>query len=149
MEARQPIDFCPAAALASEIGRLELLIEIAGQLSELAARSEDCAPLLRGLEAISEDLLMAAEDARARLAEAEAVSSAGAIAQLLAALRDQRVHDEDYLKRCALPKARSSWTRQPASGSARCGLLKRPCARRWQRPDLLTTAPISSSRARR
>ena len=107
METRQPIDFCPAAAIASEIGRLDLLIEIAGQLSGLAAQSADCAPLLRGLEAISEDLLMAAEDARERLAQAEAVSSAGAIAQLLAALRDQRVRDEDYLKRSRILVARA------------------------------------------
>ncbi len=107
METLEPINFCPAAAIAAEIGRLELLIEIAGQLADLAAQSADCGPLLRSLEAISEDLLMAAEDARGRLAEAEAVSSAGAIAQLLAALRDQRVQDEDYLKRSRMMVARA------------------------------------------
>ncbi|HVY90176.1 MAG TPA: hypothetical protein VG942_14995 [Hyphomonadaceae bacterium] len=102
METLAPIHFCPAAAIASEIGRLELLIEIAGKLTDLAARSADCAPLLRGLEAISEDLLMAAEEARGRLAEAEAVSSAGAIAQLLAALRDERAQDEDFRRRSGM-----------------------------------------------
>ena len=108
METLSPIDFCPAAAIASEIGRLEMLIEIAGQLSGLAARSADCTPLLRGLEAISEDLMLAAEQARGRLAEAEAVSSAGAIAQLLAALRDQRVMDDEELKRSRMLTARAT-----------------------------------------
>src|SRR5689334_21542556 len=52
------------------------------------------AELLKELEGIAEELVLAADEARDRLAEVEAVSAAGAMAQLLAAIRDVRVCDE-------------------------------------------------------
>lgn len=94
MDRCDPIDFCAAAAVAAEVARLERLTDIAARLIAHAAPSDDCAPLMRGLEAIAEDLVLAADEARDRLARAEAKSAAGAIAQLLGAIRDIRVGDD-------------------------------------------------------
>jgi hypothetical protein len=93
METREPIEFCPAAACAAAVVRLEGFID---QVARLHAEAQlACSPdLMRQLEAISDELMLAADDARDRLAKVEAVSAAGAIAQLLAAIRDIRVRDD-------------------------------------------------------
>ncbi len=93
MTANDPIEFCPAAACAAAIVRLEGFITHVGRLATEAqvARSPD---LMRQLETISEELLMAVEEARDRLAQVEAISAAGAMAQLLAAIRDVRIRDD-------------------------------------------------------
>lgn len=90
---KDPIEFCPAAACAAAIVRLEGFIVHIARLHEEAqlARSPD---LMRQLEAIQDELILAAEEARDRLAKVEAVSAAGAIAQLLAAIRDIRIRDD-------------------------------------------------------
>ncbi|MBP9235723.1 MAG: hypothetical protein KBF30_13690 [Hyphomonadaceae bacterium] len=91
-QTNDPIEFCPAAACAAAIVRLEGFIDhVAGLYQEAQlARSTD---LMRQLEAICEELMLAADEARARLAQVEAISAAGAMAQLLAAIRDIRVRD--------------------------------------------------------
>jgi len=88
-----PIEFCPAAACAAAIVRLEGFIDHVARLHEEAqlARSPE---LMRQLEAISDELMLAADEARTRLAQVEAVSAAGAMAQLLAAIRDGRIRDD-------------------------------------------------------
>jgi len=93
-----PIEFCPAAACAAAIVRLEGFIDHVAQLYAEAqlARSPD---LMRQLEAISEELMLAADEARGRLSKVEAVSAAGAMAQLLAAIRDIRIRDDAEVTR--------------------------------------------------
>ena len=93
MTATDPIEFCPAAACAAAIVRLEGFITHVSRLhvEAQAARSPD---LMIQLEAISDELILAADAARDRLAEVEAISAAGAMAQLLAAIRDVRVRDD-------------------------------------------------------
>jgi hypothetical protein len=88
-----PIEFCPAAACAAAIVRLETFADQVGRLLGEAqmARSME---LMGELEEIAAELTLAADDARDRLAEVEAVSAAGAMAQLLAAIRDVRVRDD-------------------------------------------------------
>ena len=92
-QSNDPIEFCPAAACASAIVRLEGFIDHVARLHEEAqlARSPE---LMRQLEAISDELMLAADEARTRLAQVEAVSAAGAMAQLLAAIRDGRIRDD-------------------------------------------------------
>lgn len=87
------IEFCPAAACAAAIVRIEGFIDHVARLHAEAqlARSPD---LMRQLEAISDELMLAADEARTRLAQVEAVSAAGAMAQLLAAIRDVRIRDD-------------------------------------------------------
>ncbi len=88
-----PIEFCPAAACAAAIVRLEAFADqVARLLAE--ARMTRSGEVMGELEAISDELMLAADDARDRLAEVEAVSAAGAMAQLLAAIRDVRVRDD-------------------------------------------------------
>jgi hypothetical protein len=62
---------------------------------------------MRQLEAISDELMLAADDARDRLARVEAISAAGAIAQLLAAIRDVRVRDDAERERSKDLEARA------------------------------------------
>lgn len=97
-ETSNPIDFCPAAACAAAVVRLEGFIAHVAQLLDEArlARSPD---LMAQLEEIHDELLLAADEARDRLAQVEAISSAGAMAQLLAALRDVRVRDDAEIRR--------------------------------------------------
>ncbi len=92
-ETRDPIEFCPAAACAAAIVRIEGFIDHVARLKDEArlARSPD---LVAQLDAISDELILAADEARDRLAQVEAISSAGAMAQLLAAIRDVRVRDD-------------------------------------------------------
>ncbi len=97
-ETYNPIDFCPAAACAAAIVRLECFVAHVAQLLDEArlARSPD---LMAQLEAIQDELLLAADEARDRLAQVEPVSAAGAMAQLLGAIRDVRVQDDAEVRR--------------------------------------------------
>ncbi len=92
-DTRDPIEFCPAAACAAAIVRIEGFVDHVARLKEEArlARSPE---LMTQLEAISDELMLAADEARDRLGQVEAVSAAGAMAQLLAAIRDVRVRDD-------------------------------------------------------
>ena len=93
MTTTDPIEFCPAAACAAAIVRLEGFITQVTRLAVEAqiARSPD---LMCQLGTISDELILAVEEARDRLAQVEAISAAGAMAQLLAAIRDVRVRDD-------------------------------------------------------
>ena len=98
MLTHDPIDFCPAAAAAAEIIRLEGVVDhVARLITEAEAAREPV--LIAQLATLSDDLLLAADEARDRLAHVEAVSAAGAMAQLLAAIRDTRIRDDAELKR--------------------------------------------------
>lgn len=93
MTMKDPIEFCPAAACAAAIVRLEgFSDQVARLLTE--AKLTSSPDLIGKLEAIADELMLAADDARDRLSKVEAVSAAGAIAQLLAAIRDIRVRDD-------------------------------------------------------
>lgn len=93
MTTKDPIEFCPAAACAAAIVRLERFgDQVARLLTE--AKLASSPDLISKLETIADELMLAADDARDRLAKVEAVSSAGAMAQLLAAIRDVRVRDD-------------------------------------------------------
>jgi hypothetical protein len=93
MTTTDPIEFCPAAACAAAIVRLEGFITQVTRLAVEAqiARSPE---LMCQLGMISDELILAVEEARDRLAQVEAISAAGAMAQLLAAIRDVRVRDD-------------------------------------------------------
>jgi hypothetical protein len=93
MTPKDPIEFCPAVACAAAIVRLEgFADQVARLLSEAQlSRSEN---LMRQLEEISDELTLASDDARDRLSKVHAVSAAGAMAQLLAAVHDIRVGDD-------------------------------------------------------
>jgi len=93
-----PIEFCPAAACAAAIVRIEGFIDHVARLMDEArlGRSPD---LMAQLEAISDELIIAVDEARDRLAEVQAVSAAGAMAQLLAAIRDVRTRDDAEARR--------------------------------------------------
>lgn len=87
------IEFCPAAACAATIVRLESFADHVARLLQEArlARSPE---LTAELEQISDELAIAADEARDQLAKVHAVSAAGAMAQLLASIRDVRVSDD-------------------------------------------------------
>ncbi|RYG32927.1 MAG: hypothetical protein EON93_10420 [Burkholderiales bacterium] len=93
MTTTDPIEFCPAAACAAAIVRLEGFITQVTRLAVEAqlARSPE---LMCQLGMISDELILAVEEARDRLAQVEAVSAAGAMAQLLAAIHDVRIRDD-------------------------------------------------------
>jgi hypothetical protein len=93
MTTKDPIEFCPAAACAAAIVRLERFgDQVARLLTE--AKLASSPDLIGKLETIADELMLAADDARDRLSKVEAISSAGAMAQLLAAIRDVRVRDD-------------------------------------------------------
>jgi hypothetical protein len=98
MFTNDPIEFCPAAACAAAIVRLEGFIDHVARVREEAQffRSTD---LFQHLEQIFEELLLAADEARDRLAQVDAASAAGAMAQLLSAIRDTRIRDDAELMR--------------------------------------------------
>lgn len=93
-----PIEFCPAAACAAAIVRIERFIDHVACLMDTAqlGRSPD---LMAQLQDISDELILAADDARDQLAQVQAISAAGAMAQLLAAIRDVRMRDDAEAKR--------------------------------------------------
>lgn len=90
---KDPIEFCPAVACAAAVVRLEGFVDHIARLHS-EAKLAGSAALMRQLEAISDELIFAADDARDRLASVRAVSAAGAMAQLLASIRDGRVRDD-------------------------------------------------------
>ena len=100
------VDFCPAAACAATVVRLEGFVANVSRLLEEArlARSPD---LMHELEMVHSDLVLAADAARDRLASVVAVSAAGAAAQLLAAIRDVRVRDDAERERAKKLEARA------------------------------------------
>jgi hypothetical protein len=100
METRtvDPIEFCPAAACAAAIARIEGFVDHIARLMDEARLG--CSPhLMAQLEVISDELIIAADEERDRLAEVQAVSAAGAMAQLLAAIRDVRTRDDGEARR--------------------------------------------------
>src|SRR5262245_55382875 len=107
METRRPTDFCPAAACAAAISRLEAIIDMIASL-KTEPRFAQSLTVLGKLEAISDSLMIAADHARSRLSEVDAVSAAGAAAQLLAAIRDIRVRDDMELGRARDLEARAA-----------------------------------------
>lgn len=93
-----PIEFCPAAACATAIVRIEGFVDHVARLMDEVRLGRS--PLLMAqLEAILDELIIAADEARDRLAEVQAVSAAGAMAQLLAAIRDVRTRDDGEARR--------------------------------------------------
>ena len=107
METRRPTDFCPAAACGAAISRLEAIIDMIAQL-KTEPRFAQSLTILGKLETISDSLMIAADHARTRLSEVDAVSAAGAAAQLLAAIRDIRVRDDMELGRARDLEARAA-----------------------------------------
>lgn len=105
MTTADPIEFCPAAACAAAIVRIEGFIDHVARLMDEARHGS--ADLMAQLEAISDELITAADEARDRLAQVEAISAAGAMAQLLAAIRDVRVRDEAEARRAKDLEARA------------------------------------------
>lgn len=106
-QAREDIlAFCPAAACAATIVQLEGFIDHVARLMREAelARSPG---LLQQLEQVQDELHLAADEARDRLANVEAISAAGAMAQLLASLRDVRVRDDAERERARTLEARA------------------------------------------
>lgn len=93
-----PIEFCPAAACAAAIVRIEGFIDHVARLMD-EARLGRAPDLMAQLEDISDELIIAADEARNRLAQVQAISAAGAMAQLLAAIRDVRMRDDAEVKR--------------------------------------------------
>lgn len=93
MQIKDPIEFCPAVACAAAIVRLEGFIDHLARLHGEAQLAGSPA-LMHQLGTISDELMLAADDARDRLASVEAVTAAGAMAQLLASIRDVRVRDD-------------------------------------------------------
>ncbi len=114
--AGEPADFCPARACAADIIRIEARIEDAIRLRDDAHR-ERRLDLACQMEAVLGDLFLAADEARERLSQVEAVSAAGAIVQLLAAIRDTRVRDDHECERARTLEAKA--IRHPEV----CGLL--------------------------
>jgi hypothetical protein len=107
METLKPTEFCPAAACAAAVARLENIIDIVACLKTQPHLARSLSVLGR-LETISESLMIAADQARTRLAEVDAVSAAGAAAQLLAAIRDIRVSDDMEMLRARDLEARAA-----------------------------------------
>jgi hypothetical protein len=107
METRRPTDFCPAAACGAAIARLEAIIDMIASL-KIDTRFAQSLTILGKLETISDSLMIAADQARTRLSEVDAVSAAGAAAQLLAAIRDIRVRDDVELSRARDLEARAA-----------------------------------------
>lgn len=95
---------CPALAAAETVARLEASLALACRKIEAAPHTSLDLPRL---EADYEALILAAEAARADLAEAEATSVAGAAAQLLAAIRDIRVRDDVERARASVLEERA------------------------------------------
>lgn len=103
------VDFCPASKAASRLSRIEECATLVDR--SLARMGTEAAPnpdLLRSLESVQLKLSLDVERARDDLANAVAVSPGGAIAQLLAAIRDMRVADDDQRARAVRLEAQAS-----------------------------------------
>lgn len=127
--AADPIFFCPASAAAEGVARLEAYRDLAANLrgETEALCPEAPAALQRQMEEMADDLAMETDAARDRLALADAVSPAGAIAQLLAAIHDLRVNDDHERGRARMLEARA------LGYLLRSGLLDFEAARRLSR----------------
>ncbi len=97
------VEICPASKAARKLARIEACAGLVDRsLSQISRDSVSPRPeLLRSLEGVQLKLSLDGEYARDDLANAQAVSPAGAIAQLLAAIRDMRVNDDDQRARAA------------------------------------------------
>ena len=97
------VEFCPASKAARKLTRIETCAALIDRsLSQITPNDKATRPeLIRNLEGVQLKLSLDAERARDELANAEAVSPAGAIAQLLAAIRDMRINDDDERRRAA------------------------------------------------
>ena len=97
------IDFCPATRTADTLSRIESSADLVDRsIVRLGSgsASED-SELMSSLHCIQLKLSLESEAARDDLAAMPARSAAGAIAQLLAAIRDMRVNDDDHRLRAA------------------------------------------------
>ncbi len=95
------VEFCPASKAARRLARIETCAALVDRsLAQVARDGAAARPeLVRNLEGVQLKLSLDGERARDELANTEAVSPAGAIAQLLAAVRDIRVDDDDERRR--------------------------------------------------
>lgn len=135
------VDFCPASKAARRLTRIEECATLVDRsLARMGADAMTNPALLRSLETVQLKLSLDAERARDDLANASAVSSGGAIAQLLAAIRDLRVNDDDQRARAIRLET------QATDFLARSGLLDPRNARRISRTHA-TTAFQPASRA--
>jgi hypothetical protein len=102
--------FCPAAAAAADVARLESYLDLVLRGLNQAVAASPAVPddLLRQMETHAATTLEAMDAARTRLSEATAHSASGALAQLLAAIRDLRVGDDDERVRAGQLEARAA-----------------------------------------
>ena len=140
----RPIEFCPAVAAAEAVRQadhgLDQIEDIAG--GAVALPEHERVVVFDTLERLRSGLIDESELARDRLAMAEAVSPAGAIIQLLAALRDARVRDEREIRRSRALEARAM------GYLSRSGLLDADCVRSVsQSPGLAMGLDYPASRA--
>jgi len=124
--AADPIIFCPASAAAEGVARLEAYRDLAAGLRHEAEAlcPEAPAALQTQMEEMGDELALETDAARDRLAGADAVSPAGVIAQLLAAIHDLRVNDDHERERARLLEERAM------GYLVRSGLLGLEAARR-------------------
>ncbi len=129
MRVNDPIVFCPASAAGDGVARLEAYRDLAASLRGEAEAlcPEAPAALQVQMEAMADDLACECDAARDRLAMVDAVSPAGAIAQLLAAIHDLRVNDDAERERARELEARA------IGFLGRSGLLGPEMARRLSR----------------
>lgn len=95
---------CPAVALAREIAELDARLGSLGREMEAANRPTDA---MERLEGLSERVIESLEAARWKLAATDPTSVNGAVAQLLAALRDQEIRDTDETRRAKALETRA------------------------------------------
>lgn len=97
------VDFCPATRTANNLSRIESSADLVDRsIIRLGSGSAaDDSDLMSSLHCIQLKLSLESEAARDELAATPAKSAAGAIAQLLAAIRDMRVNDDDHRVRAA------------------------------------------------
>jgi hypothetical protein len=103
---------------------------------------------MRQLEAISDELMLAADEARDRLSKIEAVSAAGAMAQLLASIRDIRVRDDAERERARDLEAKAVRFLSDAQlfDPSFCGRLSQTkLGRRFASPAYTASRAISAS----
>lgn len=140
------IEFCPANRAATDLARTEASADLVDRsLARIASTSRDSQiELVRSMECVQLKLGLESESARDRLAKAPAKSAAGAIAQLLAAIRDMRINDDEHRQRAvrledaALEYLRSSGAIDPRNA-------RRISRTRAARPIQPASRAISSS----
>lgn len=118
------VDFCPATRAANDLSRIEAAADLIDRsiLRQCGHADRSDPEVLKSLECIQLKLSLESEASRDELASVPAKSAAGAIAQLLAAIRDMRVNDDDHRRRAAqlemtaLEYLRSSGVLDPRDG---------------------------------